>query len=1741
MGLNLSNDFIVPQPEVKKAIPNEATANEQAIYTIGLDGNADFQDIFEMSENIKNGETTDFEVKKAENENLEFNNYKKNVAEIIDDPQYDDLTKRQLIGNYYQGIFKPYDEEDRFIEQIATLPGGDTDISDALQDEHLSLIPDSRALKNDIREAQEEGPAFNSIMDYINGSGEAANLFGPTIPKTKEGTIDWKQWGKQTSGESVAFVNFFTQVFDMMGNLGARWALVTKDKLENGEVDWATLSDRAQSILEETNNPVIKAAKFATLEQYADKMGFGDEFRNSLTRGVEMKLSEGIEALAEFGVEKGLFSNVEQGMLVTETALLATPMLKFTKRKGTTQNHHTKQTLEEILDIDRGKRVTQVLKDLDKSQSIPAGSPLDNVNQANPKAGSELALTAILDETDTFSNKLNTTKFQIIHDTLLNQADVFHPDVKNTPSLYNKLLSLTNEFSAMFTENYFNTLQNYEVRLKYANLLNDIIDQNTGVLHLNKSRLNFGQNNIFGKARFGKNDSYMIYSRNDAIQIYRSIRETIFEQGKEKYGDLKNFDKNRGGLKLYIEDLDTGKTYTPESIMKETKFFNLEDFKKMKGKEVLDAADMAEFKKNLEGSERTLSVTMEFDRAFDPLDLYIYDVDSGYGPKTTYLGREWIADLVDPKGDGGILYNNVLSLGAKFDDWLSQGYQRAAEKTLANTKNIVREITKIAKSDHASYVFETLEHMFQTGMRDISRSDLIKLHRPLFDQIEGSRRSKVIDKVYEDVQTVRLINKLDEAYTNKLVKEELIRNDFKEALYGKGDMDNMIQPIRTKFPFNSKDVEFVWDFETKDLVELSFDMVRDGIPYDKYGRQIVQLHFPQKPVSKGSLLEDAKSFINDRELNSLEYAVIDLSKYVVDTLPNKVVKAEAGYMPTIHKAVYFTEIEPIKIKVNGKLKDQPEVLAQHREVIAKANTEADALAKGQKIFDSLPKDRDGNPLYKLNKPRRAENTYGDIKADQEIYRATAFSAKSKGQYLRQGFKNNLVEDMMVALEKSHRSLDRLNLLDPHLKAFEDYFVKTYPEFLKRDAQGTPIFPRSEAELVNQTVNPKKFKAALDKFKYYESQQTFMTKGEGNLTNFVNKLYDGFEWLTPNRAMVKINPVLRKIDGQFIASAGNKVASTLFIALNSLSQLYVQTSQIAGWLMGNPHRALRDLSMSTLVNLRLLAESRYMKGKPTGEMLKGMIDAFLVVTDIPGMKVMTPKEFNNYIKALEKSGLADSASLNMMVNELLGDKYNPINPSKTQRIVSAATAPIRGGVAFARTIGFNFAEFQNRLFFANIAYMNARKLAKKGGKEVNMLDKRTADDVFYQGWRISGSQTRQGALNMQKGIASGLFQFLSVIQKISNVFFQNNATNLTKFQRARFLTGQGLAFGLTGGVYLGNLIMDYLEKEHPNDQLDPATKNLIKRGLMTHIMNNVFYQVFDQGEGRKPNLAYAERVSPIGEAGSPIALIEFAYSMSEMLIEGRGNLRIPLIEATKSIVEAVKSFDFFIKTKEITKEDYTNVLPRVIDFASGFRNINKAYLQAESGEIITSYGNSLKLQKTHAELWAQGLAGIRTVEEVEWWEILRDESKRNKRNQDMATDIYKQMVKVFNNPEINNRMDNVEQVAAKMAVVGELLTVLEQGGKYFDKDDIIAIQNEIVNLDRRAARQDIQTSVLGRIFRKQETESTEFINQVISRLQEMNKPSTDKVVEMLKQKFNIEQTDDKKDNVEVGPLTIQGDQ
>jgi len=317
----------------------------------------------------------------------------------------------------------------------------------------------------------------------------------------------------------------------------------------------------------------------------------------------------------------------------------------------------------------------------------------------------------------------------------------------------------------------------------------------------------------------------------------------------------------------------------------------------------------------------------------------------------------------------------------------------------------------------------------------------------------------------------------------------------------------------------------------------------------------------------------------------------------------------------------------------------------------------------------------------------------------------------------------------------------------------------------------------------------------------------------------------------------------------------------------------------------------------------------------------------------------------------------------------------------------------------------------------------------------------------------------------------------------------------------------------------------LDKQHPEDQLDENTRALIERGLANYLVNELFYQAVQGGEGKRPNIDYSTSVAPMGESGTPFAFIEFIYNIQDIFTEKGGTFRIPAIQGSQSLLKAFDTFDFFMRTKDITKEEMTSALPRVFEFVSGMSNVTKSYVQAESGEIVTSFGNSISLQKTQAELAAQ-MFGFRTVNENELYAILRDENKRNERNKKVAEDVYKQMVKIFNSPDVKSSATPLETVTNKMKVIGETLTVLEQGGKFFSKDDILAIQKQIIAFDRRAAKGDIESSILGRLFRSQERETNEFINNVINKLERIDKPSTKKAVEMLKERFNIKQTEPK---------------
>lgn len=1676
MGLNISQDFIIPLEEGKQVPLNEKTANEEAIYNIGVNGSPDFQDIYNLSSDLQSGDGVqqqkDLKAKFIESEK---ENYQASVADILENPKYDDATKKQLIGEYYKGVLTERDQEDAFISDAASLPVGNTNVEEKNQDAHISTIKGKREEREDYRIANQESKTFLETMDKINTS-DLYDLKGiPTIPRKSNGMIDWKQWGKQTSAEGTALVNFFSSMPYYLTNLSTRWMLGVKDLMDNGQIDFKSLSERAETIMAESDNPVLRSFKLATLEQYADKMGFGEEFKNAYTNKVINTLSEGIQLIGDLGAQAGVFKNKEQGALITETALILFPAFKKGVQ-GVKKAYSDRYTTVEYIDPTTGKVKTQRVRTYqhDRSKNIEDGGPLNNLIVANPKAGGEIAFSAVIDPTGTISKNLNTEKFNILNDTAFNPVENTK-DIQSNPTLHKKLARLTQEFTDIYTEHYFNpVVTNVKERMVDIDKINTITNNFIGQYHPNKSPVAVTKDRISILQRFGKNEDYMFYSRTEAIDAFN----TIFDKIKNYY------DKPV----VYIEDMYTGKKYTPETLRQEPKFFNLQDFKESLGKTELEAKDYEIFKQNLEGSERELAITFEFNKEFDPLAYDVYGIE-GASPKTTYLGKNVTNYMT------GSLGRYIGSLGAQFDRWISQGPQRAVEKSNYISSNIIKEINRVSKTPYNHLLFDLLNDGYKNGKEQFTKREIYNKfrHRLGDDLVKNNKDIKdIMNKVYEDYSIIRKIANLDFTYVNKLYREDLVSTGHTSMMYkfGEGRALTQMEPVRTDITFSKEKVSHAWDMDADTPTEVLFDAVRDGIPYDKYGRQIVALKVPK---SKG--------------IDVYEYGLVDVSKIKIEPyLPTQVMSKVPGYLPIIHKSTYFIERIPTELNLNGKPVDSNVVKDQYKVVIGTANT----LREVKKVVKEMKEEYAGQPF--IIKERRATETPQDLQQDLNLYSIAVKQAKHKGNELNADFFSN-VEDPLVALEQTTRSLIRLNEMDPYMRNFEAYFTNKYKDFLK-DGE----FPTSVEQLTNAQVNPEKYKLARNELEYYQLQQAFATKAENITGEYIQYVFDDLEAITPKGLDAKLYPALRKLNGRALTNLANKTASAFFIALNTLRQPFVQTTQITSWLVGNPHTAPRDIALHLLTNFRLIADAPKIKGTVSADAIKSVVHGILKTLQVPGtkLKIMDVAEFENWVTSIEKSGLLQSIDMNVMVHSLLNDSVKPLKSSMMEKTGQTIVGVPKAATKVARTVGFDLFEFQNRLFFAQVAMIQAKKQL---GKDFNILDPKTQADIFYEGWRLSGSQTRQGAFDFQRGALGSLLQFASVQQKIANIYFQNNATILTSGQRARFAAGQFLAYGLSA-VYLGNLIDDYIRSQYPDSpNLQPMTKYLTM-GLYGLFMNKLFYQFFKEGDEPEPNIAFSSSVSPVGKSGTPFVMLDFAFEMADMFTDKGVSKRFPALQAGNSLVDSIKTFNFWLETKEVTKQSFADTLPNLLEFASGMSNITKGYLQLATGEVVTSFGNDLGLQKTRTENIARYF-GMRTQDEENLHKALVKDSDRVKRNKTVAEDLYKQMVKVYRQPDWKNDPEKIKEVYNKLELIGTILTILEKG-KEFDKDDIHSIQSQIISLDKRAAQGNVISSILTNLMMKSETDLNKHTNYMINQLETDPSRGSKRILNMIREKFKLEQ-------------------
>lgn len=824
-------------------------------------------------------------------------------------------------------------------------------------------------------------------------------------------------------------------------------------------------------------------------------------------------------------------------------------------------------------------------------------------------------------------------------------------------------------------------------------------------------------------------------------------------------------------------------------------------------------------------------------------------------------------------------------------------------------------------------------------------------------------KEKEVQNLFTSYMTWRRFTQYLHSLVNLEQRRKLYKEGFDRGLYVNGIYTN--DPVNVNFKFKSRDdadIE-VWDATLNIPIKFTWNTSRtDGI-YDIGGKQVVQLKNPYR----------------NPETNKIyQYTLIDNVSAKIDVLPERVVPRTPGYSPIKTQENFFIQATPLELTVNGKLITNPNVLEQsYTEVIGAARTKKEAQKLVAKLKAEYP---DKNISIKQDRAVNFNTLIDDLESREQLNR----NAMQRGEKLNSLYGPARIEDRLTSLVNTTRSLVRQNAFSIWEDAFQDAFVRSYGEFLTNGE-----FPKSLANLEsrpNMSLEKQKlFDEAKTLFSKYSRMKSFGTLSDAYFQKAFHWLADIFDnWRLPADTLRAIGN-----KGNFVVTAAKTVASTLFINFAPQRQWLVQMQTLLDMAMISPLDAPKIFADTLAVRGALLSQSELTAKGLSGHLQK----VFSTVSS------MDKKEFDATVEAIKKSGLMESIDLNMMVHGVLNDLNDPMIRSTTSRIVSAPGDAIKATSRTARAVGFDAAEFTNRLGL----WLVAKDLWKKNNPGKDWNTTRVIEEISFEEWRLSGSMSRAGALAYQEGLLSMFMQFAAISQKLTMNVFQDNATMLTGSQRARLAAARALMYGPRFGLPIAGLVSKYV-----NSVEDPELQEQLKsmeKGLLD-IAGNALLKAMT---GEEANVNFSSSFSPYSDWGLP--QIDVYFEMAKLWDGKPTDPRFPALGAISSIEETFNKLQGWFTVGQITTDNWGKAVYEVSKLASGMSNFSKMQVMLATQDKFTKMGSPIGLKATAAEAYAQ-FFGLPTFREEDLWEAATAWADSKVVIKTMAEDIHKTLVSIY---------------------------------------------------------------------------------------------------------------------------------
>lgn len=1189
--------------------------------------------------------------------------------------------------------------------------------------------------------------------------------------------------------------------------------------------------------------------------------------------------------------------------------------------------------------------------------------------------------------------------------------------------------------------------------------LPDTIAEKYPSLHKALQALDIDLEQFFKSNKFDPNVQNVTERRKDLDTVYTLLNETRtpkYMQSQSYINSLDDvfegravFGKTEGAF--YTDSIEALKA-AEDIVESYQKSINPGLFKELKIKDEVSGKEFTieEFKKQpaIQG-EGQFSVRLNWEKQYDELALHLFGQDA---IKTHFLGFN-VSNLARSS------LGRWLFPTGRFPEWVEGGALTGAERTGAQARKFIDIIkNKVVNTKNTKELSALINEADSQGIEFFSPWQIKKRFPNL--------SSKQVDEVFEAHTYWRRVGHYLHAVENHNHLITLNRDGFKFGVYDETrNFDSKLGPVKADFKFETVDEipAEVWDIETGAPKSFNWDVSDKTRILDQSGKQLVQVRRPF-PDADGKIYN---------------YALVG-GKTSLDKLPAQILPRVPGWSPIKTKGTMFVRITPKQAVINGKTITNQDVLRNYSQFVGAAKDGLEA-AKLKEHFEKQREYKD----YTVDFVPDRDVQYGRVIEEMSAHGNLLHNAMKRGDRLRSLEGPAPIEDRLVTMINTVRSIAKQNAMRPWENGFIDAFVASYKPFLKDGefpAVRTDIVPKGRMN----KQEAKEFNNAVRLYEYYAKIKSFESLGDQVWERSLMHIADVLEsWKIPASTARELAK-----KGNMLVSVPTQIASTMFIHLNPIKQWIIQPAQLLEMYAIFPKTALQRLVDLGGIRIALASEAPILKGK-------GGLFYDTAKKMVPGM---SKKEFDDTIKAIKESGILESVDYNVLVHGMYKDVSRGFEETSWQAAMNNTKAAVGFIPKVSRSVGFDFAEINNRLGL----WLIVKDIWKERNPGKNWNTPENIAYISRESLKLSGAMNRAGSLPYQSGAMSVLFQFAAISHKLTMNMLQDNATMLTGAQRARLAATRALLWGTKYGV-LGGAAAYYFIDRSDNPVVQEQAE-VFKRGLADRAFNKLMEAI----TGTPGDIAISPGLSPYGQYGAGLPYVDVYFEMLKMFDDKPAGPRFPAFGAAGTVMDAIGRMQSWSITKDVTHESFGKMVWEAAKVASSMNNWAKGQLMLSTKEKMTKLGNNLGLEFTASEAYAQML-GFTTYKEQALWDSATFMTEYKDRNKQMATQIHQWMINQL-------KETGKEDFETKIDLLLSFTSMLKDDKNWTDQD-IRDVTQQVFEMDKQSFK-DVKTSVFMTLLKARSDKNAEELKAAENKLRPMLDENSKELLDVLDGKKDL---------------------